>query len=139
MRTPVPGQINLVVRDLARSLDFYRLLGWQTEPTGPHAEFVFDGFSVELDELPSAQLWNRGTPPVAGGSCVLVLRVAERSDVDALTQRLTTAGHRLAQRPYDAFWGSRFAVIADPDGYQVGLMSPIADEHRSWPPSEAPL
>jgi uncharacterized glyoxalase superfamily protein PhnB len=139
MSTPVPRQVNLVVRDLGRSLEFYRLLGWETEPTGPHAEFVFDGFSVELDEHGSAQQWNRGTPAVAGGSCVLVLSVADRGDVDAVVQRLTSAGHRLVQRPYDAFWGSRFAVVADPDGHQIGLMSPPMDEHRYWPPREAPL
>jgi uncharacterized glyoxalase superfamily protein PhnB len=42
------------------------------------------------------------------------------------------------QRPYDAFWGGRFAVVADPDGNEVGLMSPIDERRRHWPPDMSP-
>jgi predicted enzyme related to lactoylglutathione lyase len=136
--TPSPGQINLVVSDLARSMEFYRLLGWMAEPAGPHAAYVFDGFRVELDEYGFARQWNSGTPPVSGGSCVFCLNVSGRDDVDEVVGRVTGAGHRLVQKPYDAFWGSRMAVVADPDGYQIGLMSPIEPERRFWPPSQAP-
>jgi predicted enzyme related to lactoylglutathione lyase len=134
----VPLQINLAVRDIARSVAFYRLLGWQTEYSGPHANFIFDNFRVELDEYEFARQWNRGTPAIGGGSCVFCVRVPERSDVDSLLGTLTAAGHQVVQRPYDAFWGARFAVVADPDGYQIGLMSPIDDAHKFWPPSDAP-
>lgn len=37
--------------------------------------------------------------------------------------------------PCDAFWGARFAVVADPDGRDVGLMSSSDAEHRSSPPA----
>ena len=37
---------------------------------------------------------------------------------------LTGAGYRGQQPPYDAFWGARYAVVEDPDGNAVGLMSP---------------
>jgi catechol 2,3-dioxygenase-like lactoylglutathione lyase family enzyme len=137
--TPIPQQVNLVVRDLARSLAFYRLLGWSAQPAGPHAAFIFDGgLRVELDEYEFAQVWNRGATAPPGGGAVLVLTVGPRDEVDALTRRLTDAGHPVVQRPYDAFWGSRFAVVADPDGHQIALMSPIEDERRSWPPTPAP-
>lgn len=48
------------------------------------------------------------------------------------------AGYRGRQRPYDAFWGARYAIVDDPDGNGIGLMSPVDDEHRSWPPGPAP-
>jgi uncharacterized glyoxalase superfamily protein PhnB len=38
------------------------------------------------------------------------------------------------QAPYDAFWGARYAIIEDPDGVAVGLMSPRSAEMRSPPP-----
>jgi catechol 2,3-dioxygenase-like lactoylglutathione lyase family enzyme len=137
--TPTPQQVNLVVRDLARSLEFYRLLGWSAEPAGPHVSFVFDnGLRVELDQYEFAQIWHRGSPEPAGGAIVLSLTVEPRADVDAIVQRLAGAGHRVTQRPYDAFWGSRFAVVADPDGYQIGLMSPVEEERKFWPPQPAP-
>ena len=136
--TPRPRQINLVVRDVERSAAFYRLLGWRVEPTGPHAAIIFDGFRVELDQHEFAEQWNSGAPAVGGGSAVLSVYVADRAGVDALVERVTAAGHRVVQKPYDAFWGSRFAIIADPDGYQIGLMSPEEEDRRFWPPRPAP-
>jgi hypothetical protein len=42
------------------------------------------------------------------------------------------------QVPYDAFWGARYAIVADPDGNEVGLMSPRDDDRRSFPPADSP-
>lgn len=135
----VPTQVHLVVADLRRSLPFYRLLGWELQVTGPHAEVVFDnGFSVELDEDASVALWNRGAPPRSAGSTVLTVAVETRRDVDRLWDRVTLAGHESRQRPFDAFWGSRFAVVADPDGHQLAITSPVDGRLRSWPPVEPP-
>ena len=40
--------------------------------------------------------------------------------------------------PFDAFWAARYAVVADPDGNDVGLMSlwrnPAGHGRRSHPP-----
>lgn len=35
--------------------------------------------------------------------------------------------------PYDAVWGPRYAVVEDPDGNAVGIMSPIDPQRRSDP------
>jgi predicted enzyme related to lactoylglutathione lyase len=135
----MPAQLNLVVRDLGASLAFYRLFGWQARVTGPHATISFpDGLDVDFDQHEFARQWNRGTPPVEGGSVVITLRCGTREEVDAVYTRVLDAGYGSRQVPYDAFWGSRFAVVADPDGYQIGLMSPASDEHRSGPPTDAP-
>lgn len=135
-----PSQLNLVVADLSRSIEFYRLLGWPVgEPTGPHVAIEFgSGLIVELDEYDFARQWNSGTPSLSGGSAVLSLTVPERPDVDALVDRMASSGYGVRQVPYDTFWGSRFAVIADPDGHQIGIMSPSETDHRFWPPSDAP-
>lgn len=138
---PLPCQLNLVVRDLDATLVFYRLLGWSVgEPTGLHATAELGGgLMVDFDQQEFARDWNRGAPAeVAGGSSVLCTAVSERADVDAVWTRLTSAGYPSRQIPYDTFWGSRFAVVADPDGYQIGIMSPSSEEHRSWPPTPAP-
>jgi hypothetical protein len=42
----IPQPVNLVVRDINRSLEFYRRLGWTGEPAGPHVAFVFDNGSA---------------------------------------------------------------------------------------------
>ena len=68
------------------------------------------------------------------GRVVVGLSVALRADVDRLYDEMTAAGARGLQAPWDAFWGARYAVVEDPDGIAVGLMSPISAEHRSPPP-----
>jgi hypothetical protein len=44
------------------------------------------------------------------------------------------AGARSLMAPYDAFWGARFAVVEDPEGNAVGIMSPMDDARRTAPP-----
>ncbi|MEZ0293214.1 MAG: VOC family protein [Solirubrobacteraceae bacterium] len=65
-------------------------------------------------------------------------RAPTRDAVDALHADLTAAGHPSRQRPYDAFWGARYAIVEDPDGNPVGLMSPSDDARRHWPPEPPP-
>jgi len=135
---PTLDQINLVVRNLEKSLAFYRGLDFG-EPTGLHAAMTFPGgLRFDLDQHEFAKQWNSGTPALNGGSVVLCLSVPERDDVDTSWQRMVDAGYKPLQMPYDAFWGSRFAVIEDPDGYQIGLMSPSVAGRRYWPPVDAP-
>jgi uncharacterized glyoxalase superfamily protein PhnB len=65
-------------------------------------------------------------------------RVETREDVDARYADMTGAGYVGAQPPYDTFWGARYAVVVDPDGTHVGLMSPPDDARKYWPPDPAP-
>ena len=34
--------------------------------------------------------------------------------------------------------GARYAIVVDPDGNDVGIMSPSDDTMRSWPPTPSP-
>ena len=127
------------VADVVRSGEFYRALGWDVgAPVDPHAEIRFEGLSVELDEHSSVAFWNSGSPDDDAAATVLSIRVSSRDEVDAVWTRMTGLGYESRQRPFDAFFGSRFAVLADPDGHQIGLLSPRSDAHRSDPPQPAP-
>ena len=44
---------------------------------------------------------------------------------------------RSQQPPFDAFWGARYAIVEDPDGNSVGLMSPVDPTRRSPMPPPA--
>lgn len=64
--------------------------------------------------------WNVGSPDPG---VVLGFELETGEDVDELVERLASLGHRVQQPPFDAPWGRRFAVVEDPDGTPVGLMS----------------
>jgi catechol 2,3-dioxygenase-like lactoylglutathione lyase family enzyme len=136
--------VNVVVSDMAASLDFYRRLGVvgadQPETTGGHAELPMPGgLSLELDTAESARLWHAGwRADPASVDVVIGFAMATRQAVDERYGELTAAGYLGRQPPFDAFWGARYAIVADPDGNDVGLMSPIDESRRTWPPQESP-
>jgi Glyoxalase/Bleomycin resistance protein/Dioxygenase superfamily len=69
---------------------------------------------------------------------VIGFALPSRAAVDDRHAELTSAGYRGRQPPFDAFWGARYAIVADPDGNDVGLMSPIDESRRTRPPAESP-
>lgn len=141
MTAPVFAQLNVVVADMAASLDFYRRLGLAPNgtPDGAHAEASLPGgLSIEWDSAEFASVWDSGSRGPAAGGIVLGFSLPNRDAVDGLYAELTGAGYRGRQRPYNAFWGSRYAIVDDPDGNGVGLMSPIETDQRHWPPTPAP-
>ena len=138
-------QLNLLVEDMAASLDFYRRLGLATadEEGEPHVELSMpDGLTLELDTAESARLWHAGirADPASGrgGRVVIGFSLPSRDAVDAAYTELTAAGYQGRQPPFDAFWGGRYAIVADPSGNDVALMSPVDESMRSWPPEESP-
>ena len=60
--------------------------------------------------------------------------MGSREAVDEVYADLTAAGYVGLQPPHDAFWGARYAIVEDPDGIAVGLMSPISPDFKSVPP-----
>jgi uncharacterized glyoxalase superfamily protein PhnB len=133
---PVLNQLNLVVRDLTASVAFYRRLGVDLPSTADvHVEAKFGDLSFEFDDGSSARWWHAAWRAAPGPRVVLTFRVADRDDVDALYGELTGAGYEGRQPPFDAFFGARYAIVADPDGNDVAVMSPPDPALREWPPA----
>jgi uncharacterized glyoxalase superfamily protein PhnB len=138
---PTLNQLNLVVRDMDATVAFYRRLGLEIDaPAGvAHvAATLPNGILLEFDTPDSVRLWDSGWSGSTGGSTVLGFALASRDRVDELYAALVAAGHHGRQRPYDAFWGARYAIVDDPDGNGVGLMSPIENTQKFWPPEPPP-
>jgi catechol 2,3-dioxygenase-like lactoylglutathione lyase family enzyme len=142
MGGPILNQVNVVVTDMERSTAFYRLLGLELADPPPDwqphhrpAASPGDGLDFELDSEAFAAQWNTGRTASASSAHVVIgFRLPGREAVDATYSRLTLAGYRGQQPPFDAFWGARYAVVEDPDGNPVGLMSPVAAADRRPPP-----
>jgi catechol 2,3-dioxygenase-like lactoylglutathione lyase family enzyme len=138
---PVLAGVNLFVSDMQATVAFYRRLGLAVDDQhawGAHHVGVVmpNGFELEFDSIELTRSydsgWGAATPPSRG---VLVFSLPSREAVDELYDEMTAAGHTGRQPPFDAFWGARYAVVDDPDGNNVGLMSPIDPSRRSAPPA----
>ncbi|TMA34247.1 MAG: glyoxalase [Deltaproteobacteria bacterium] len=136
MKPPDLNQIDLVVRDMDASIAFYRALGvdipesaiWRTATGAHHVDLTMPGgLIVHFDRG-----WH--DPSGSGTRNVLSFKVASREEVDRIHDHLTGLGHPSAQPPYDTFWGARYAILEDPDGNHVGVMSPSDPARRTAPP-----
>jgi catechol 2,3-dioxygenase-like lactoylglutathione lyase family enzyme len=136
--------VNVVVRDMAASVEFYRRLGVavadDVDTSGAHVQLRMPGgFSLELDTAESARIWHAGwRADPASVDVVIGFALPSREAVDDCYAELTAAGYTARQLPFDAFWGARYAIVADPDGNDVGLMGPIEESRRIWPPEQSP-
>ena len=61
----------------------------------------------------------------AGGRVALAFALPDAAAVDDAYAQLTGAGHRGELKPFDAFWGQRYATVLDPDGTGVDLFAPL--------------
>jgi catechol 2,3-dioxygenase-like lactoylglutathione lyase family enzyme len=118
--------IGLVVEDMARSLAFYRRLGLDLPPEAdgqPHAEAVLPGgLRIAWDTVETIRSFDPGWSPSAGGHRVaLAFRLDSPAEVDTAYDELVSLGHQGHKKPWDAFWGQRYAVVLDPDGNAVDL------------------
>lgn len=140
------SQLNIISVDIDGTTEFYRRLGVEmSDPTRTsagesfHASSGGEGALLEVDLPTFARAWNAGWKDEAdlNGRVLVGLHVDSRGEVDRLYGEITGAGHRGLQPPVDAFWGARFAIVEDPNGIAVGLMSPRDGPHGPPPPEFA--
>lgn len=113
---------NLVVRDCAKAIEFYKRAFGATEksrmpaPDGKsiwHAELeIGDSVFYMNDEMPGM-----GQPAPTAERPVPVTMWLYVPDCDAAYEQAVGAGARSTMEPADMFWGDRCAGVADPYGY----------------------
>lgn len=103
--------VTFAVRDMARSVEFYKKLGFELLSGGDCAGFstfkAGEAF-VNLVANPGYEhrWWGRA-----------IFRVV---DADELHRRLTAEGLK-PEVPRDAAWGERFFHLTDPDGHELSF------------------
>lgn len=107
--------VEVYVRDLERSLVFYRFLGFDLERrTGGFAVLSWAGHVLFLDEQPQL-------PNLAGGERANVRVMVP--DVDALWQRAQSLGATISAPIADRTYGLRDFTVRDPDGFGLRFAS----------------
>ena len=122
--------IGLVVADMARSLAFYRRLGFDIPPEAdgePHVEARLPGgLRIAWDTVDTIRSFDPGwTPPTGGHRVSLAFACADPAEVDATYRAFIDAGYDGHKEPWDAFWGQRYAIVLDPDGNSVDLFAAL--------------
>ncbi|MFG1791265.1 VOC family protein [Nocardia sp. NPDC049149] len=132
--TPQLDVIGIVVRDMSASIAFYRRLGLdfpEGSEQAPHVDAALaNGLRVTLDTEATIKSFHTGwEPPSSAGRVGLAFRCADPAEVDAVYAEMVGAGYAGELKPWDAFWGQRYAVILDPDGNSVDLYAALPTAH----------
>ena len=115
----------IFVRDIRRSTEFYRRLGFELlRDGGDFVELTWEDHRLFLAELSAVRDVSGvalGSPPEFPVANVRVMV----ADVDARWTRANEIGARIVTAIGDRYYGLRDFTIADPDGFGVRFASPI--------------
>jgi uncharacterized glyoxalase superfamily protein PhnB len=129
MPHPIIDAVGVTATDMRASIGFYEVLGFAFPPLGRddhHIEALTDPGSVRLmidDAALAASLI--GEAPRPGNGAAFALSFDCPAAVDAAATAALAGGGRVVAEPWDAFWGQRYATVADPDGYCIDLFAPL--------------
>jgi uncharacterized glyoxalase superfamily protein PhnB len=120
--------IGIVSEDPARAVAFYKLLGVELAKysEADHYEATTpSGVRIMLDSVELIRSFEPSFEKRRGTGLVMCFKQPSSKAVDELYAAITRAGHTSIKAPWDAFWGQRYACVADPDGNQVDLFAPL--------------
>jgi len=127
--TPHFDLIGLVVKDMAATLAFYRLLGLPI-PDGAesegHVEVKVGSVRIAWDTENVISSFDPSRAFADGkGRIGLAFRCETPAAVDDVYKKVVDAGYERHKAPWDAFWGQRYAVVIDPDGNHIDFFADV--------------
>ncbi|AKU93776.1 putative quinone binding protein [Labilithrix luteola] len=124
----VPDMVGIVSADLPRSVRFYRLVGLDfPDPEGEDYVEVKtpNGYRISLNAVELDKKLTPGWVAPRGQRLSLAFLCDSPKHVDKTYAAIVAAGFEGVKEPWDAFWGQRYALVADPDGAHVSLFAPL--------------
>ena len=117
--------VGVASSDMKKTAEFYGILGFDfsnADLTQDHVEPVTPEGSTRL-MIDSNQMIKDifGEEPVQGNHSTFAIEYSTVEELNNVADKLTKAGYVFKKEPWDAFWGQRYAIIADPDGCLVDL------------------
>lgn len=123
---PQLDAIGIVSADLGRTRAFYRLLGVEFGEGDDHVEAKMpNGLRLMVDAEHVIRSFRPDWTRATGNQFALAFECASPAEVDEVYARVVDAGFAGEKEPWDAFWGYRYAQLADPDGVGVDLFAAL--------------
>ncbi|MEZ4455376.1 MAG: VOC family protein [Gemmatimonadales bacterium] len=119
---------SLTCKDIAASLKWYeQALGFSVampfERDGKLVGAIISAGDIRI--VLNQDDGNLGWDRIKGQGFYLQINVAGPADVDAAAARLKAAGWTLISEPADRPWGARMFQFHDPDGFKLGVSTPL--------------
>lgn len=109
--------VTLRTGDMAACIAFYQALGMRV---------TFGGVGARFTSLAAGDCHvNLSTVTVASADPFPGRIIFHVDDVDALYERIRSAGYTPQTAPEDAPWGERFFHIRDPSGHELSFARPL--------------
>ena len=125
---PELNAIGIVASDMARSIRFYQVVGFDVPdtPDEGHVDTSLpNGMRLMLDTEDVVRSFRPEWTRETGNQVGLALECESPAEVDEIYARVTAAGFHGEKEPWDAFWGQRYAQLQDPDGVPVDLYAAL--------------
>lgn len=117
----------IVVKDIRRSIDFYRQLGFELlRDGGDFVELTWENHRLFLAEISAFPDAHGAEPPQVPPLPLANVRVMVR-DVDEYWKVVNEIGARIIIPLADRYYGLRDFTVADPDGFGVRFASMLPE------------
>lgn len=119
--------VGVASSDMKKTTEFYSILGFdfskadltqdhvEPETTGGSARLMIDSDKMVKDIF--------GQEPKPGNHSNFAIEYESVNELNEAAAKLKDAGFVIVKEPWDAFWGQRYAIVEDPDGYKVDLFA----------------
>jgi predicted lactoylglutathione lyase len=121
--------VGVTTSDLSKTVQFYKLLGFQFpefKADEQHLESITSEGSARL-MIDSKDVFKDifGEDPKPGNHSSFAIQYDTTQEVNEVADKVKKAGFQVAKEPWDAFWGQRYAVVEDPDGFKIDLYAQL--------------
>lgn len=126
---PKIDAVGVATSNLKSTVKFYSLLGFtfpKHKDDEQHLEAVRPDGSARL-MIDSAKFVKEiiGEAPKPGNHSSFAIEYSSPDEVNEVSDKIKKAGFNVVKDPWDAFWGQRYAIVEDPDGYKVDLYAKL--------------
>ncbi|WP_297079923.1 VOC family protein [uncultured Enterococcus sp.] len=119
--------VGIITKDMQRAIGFYETLGFNkvAGETLDYVELQHEGVRISLNTAKMVASIYGYEPKTVGDTVELAFLCETPEDVDCTYFKMSDAGYESFRKPWDTFWGQRYAIIKDIDGNLLSLFADL--------------